>query len=308
MTFLDFAQKVLEKENISMKAGDIWKKGVEKRFDKELGSKGKTPWETLGARLYTDVRDNANSPFVSEGKNPQKFYLKNKPKIDKNLFDEQNETKTIKKLKYSEIDLHPLLVKFVDSHQHFRCKAKTINHTKSQKGKKGSAEWLHPDIVGVYLPYKDYEKTTLQLQQKLHQVPIKLFSFELKLSLTMVELREYYFQALSNSNWANEGYLVVGEIDKTNEELLDELRRLNSNFGIGAIVLNAEFIEQSEILFYATTKSLLDWETIDRLCMKNPDFKNFAELVHDGNNGEYDKVLGNDEYKKYCQEKGLVNI
>ncbi|WP_243251063.1 hypothetical protein [Clostridium sp. D43t1_170807_H7] len=45
-------------------------------------------------------------------------------------------------------------------------------------------------------------------------------------------LREYYFQAVSNLSWANEGYLVALEID--DEPLLrDELRRLNNSLRKG---------------------------------------------------------------------------
>lgn len=89
-----------------------------------------------------------------------------------------------------------------------------------------------------------------------------MFSFELKVKLTFTNLREYYFQAVSNSSWANEGYLVVLEIE--NDPLLnDELRRLNNSFGIGIIVLNPSEIEESEILFPAREKEFVEWDTVD---------------------------------------------
>lgn len=42
----------------------------------------------------------------------------------------------------------------------------------------------------------------------------QFFSFELKLKIDKSNLTECYFQAVSNSSWANFGYLVVGDLDK----------------------------------------------------------------------------------------------
>jgi uncharacterized protein len=36
----------------------------------------------------------------------------------------------------------------------------------------------------------------------------------------MSNLREVFFQAVSNSSWANEGYLEAAEIDTANEKLI----------------------------------------------------------------------------------------
>lgn len=47
------------------------------------------------------------------------------------------------------------------------------------------------------------------------------------------------FQAVSNSSWANEGYLVV--LQEIDSEVLSELRRLNQSFGIGVIKLEKIF-------------------------------------------------------------------
>ncbi len=39
-------------------------------LDKILSTSGKTPWQTLGARLFCEVRDNPNSKFTKVGKRP----------------------------------------------------------------------------------------------------------------------------------------------------------------------------------------------------------------------------------------------
>lgn len=76
--FLEFAKKVLEKSEVPMTYQDIWKEGVETGLDKILSTAGKTPWKTLGARLFVEVRDNPDSIFTKVGKRPAKFFLKSK--------------------------------------------------------------------------------------------------------------------------------------------------------------------------------------------------------------------------------------
>ncbi len=58
-TFLDLVDEVLEysKKNHYLKK-ELWEKAVELGLDKKLGSTGKTPWKTISARLYVDMRDN----------------------------------------------------------------------------------------------------------------------------------------------------------------------------------------------------------------------------------------------------------
>ena len=68
----------------------------------------------------------------------------------------------------------------------------------------------------------------------------------MKKTLNFTNLREYYFQAVSNSSWANEGYIVALGIDE-DDSFLAELKRLNNAFGIGVIKLNAENIIMSNL-------------------------------------------------------------
>lgn len=52
------------------------------------------------------------------------------------------------------------------------------------------------------------------------------------------------FQALSNSSWANYGYLVVFDI---NEDVMEEMERLNRSFGIGIIKLSPYSDDTTEL-------------------------------------------------------------
>ncbi len=138
---------------------------------------------------------------------------------------------------------------------------------------------------------------------------VKIFSFELKKELTFTNLRQYYLQAVSNSSWAHEGYLVVGNLAE-NSDLIDELRRLNNAFGIGLIKLNFKSIDESEILFQSKLKQEMDWNTVNRLIEENPHFKRFMEDVEEDLQlrkikGAYDKVLNEDDLTGYMAEKKI---
>lgn len=205
--------------------------------------------------------------------------------------------------------MHSLLATFAYTNTHFKAHLKTIYHETSSKSGKGANEWLHPDLVGVYFPFKDYKNEVLDIQTHLSINSIKLYSFEMKINLSFLNLRQYYFQAVSNSSWANEGYLVVLNIDG-DPTLYDEIRRLNNAFGIGLIKLNAESIYESEILFPARYNQEIDWDTVNRLSSENPTFSKFLnELTEDIKlkkvKSEYDTILKPEELDKYVLSKGI---
>lgn len=311
MNFIELAEQVIETVKLPLTINEIWEKGIELGLDKKLNTKGKTPSATLGARLYIDIRDNENSKFVPVGKRPMRFGMKNITQ-NENI---QNAPIIIepKIEKFNERDLHPLLVKFADTFYHFRgAKLKTIFHENSTKSKKGYNKWLHPDLVGVYFSFNDqirkYEPVIINFQNDFSIVATKLFSFELKIKIDTTNLREYYFQAVSNSSWANEGYLVALKVD---DEIIDEVRRLANSFGIGLIKLDADNIEEGQILVPATNRKQLDIDAMDRLASENKDFSAFLQNIMDDNkikkvNSKYDKVLDDNEFEKYLKDKKIV--
>ena len=282
-SFLDLEIDVLKEKKIPLSVDEIWEIGKELDLTNQIGSKGKTPSRTIGARIYVDM-SNQNSDFIKVGKRPTRFFLKsletNDIVRDNDLMKQENDILQVEKIdeKIKERNLHPLLVNFIFGNAHFKCYSKTIYHESSVRKAKGYNKWLHPDIVGVYFPFDDYTKETQLLQESFKVNSFKLFSFEMKIRVTLANLREYYFQAVSNSSWANEGYLVTLEIDE-DEDLMNELRRLNNSFGIGVIKLNKDEVESSEIILQARDKEFLDWDTIDRLVEENSDFKEFINDV-----------------------------
>jgi hypothetical protein len=302
LTFLKIAKITLDKVKRPLSAIEIWEEFNKLEESKQFSTKGKTPWYTISADIYIDLRDNPNSEFVQFSKRPARFTLKKFADTVKEVPEKKGKTSA-----YRERDLHPLLCTFVYANQHFKCHVKTIKHEGSSSKKKGKNEWLHPDLVGVYLPFDDFNNITLKFQNALSLSSVKLFSFEMKKELNFTNLREYYFQAVSNSSWANEGYLVVLNLDE-DVELIDEIRRLNNAFGIGVIKLNPQNIHESEILFQAKENFEIDWSTIDRLVEENPDFKAFITDVEEDMRitkvkGNYDKIFSDQELDELIQSK-----
>ena len=137
-------------------------------------------------------------------------------------------------------------------------------------------------------------KETMKLQTSLSINAIKLFSFEMKKHLDYGNLRECFFQAVSNSSWANEGYLVCLRLNNE-PEFKNEIQRLSNAFGIGIIQLNEENINDSEIICPARYNENIDWDTLDRLAEDSPDFRKFiSDLTEDIALGKvkskYDKI------------------
>src|SRR5690242_10010937 len=94
-TILDFAADVLATSARPLLYTEIWEHGVGTESQRKLALKGKTPWATLGARMFVDVRDNPGSRFVKVGKNPARFFLKSREKelprdIVQDLHKEEN--------------------------------------------------------------------------------------------------------------------------------------------------------------------------------------------------------------------------
>ena len=76
LTYIELAKRILGEVKKPLSATEIWEVGKTKGYDKLLHSQGKTPWATLGAQLYCNVRDQRDTPFVKVGTKPKLFHLK----------------------------------------------------------------------------------------------------------------------------------------------------------------------------------------------------------------------------------------
>lgn len=319
-SFWNIIEKTIIIKGTPLSALEIWDCAKETGTIGDYKTTGKTPWATIASYCYTDMNKNGdNSIVIQTSERPAKFFLRSlESKIDITKFNLEDDIKTeiivnnqqIKK--YIERDLHQILVSYAYGDTHFKANLKTIFHENSSKATKGHNQWLHPDLVGVYFPFRDYKLETLEIQNHLSITSIKLFSFEMKIELNFGNLRQSYFQAVSNSSWANEGYLVVLKFDD-DPTFKDEVRRLNNAFGIGIIKLNPENVFESEIMFPSRINQEIDWDTVNRLATENTDFKDFLKLItEDCKLGKvkslYDKVLSLEELSKFVIDKGIGNI
>ncbi|MGX2983991.1 HTH domain-containing protein [Helicobacter sp. 23-1048] len=308
MTFLELAEAVLKKAETPLNYKEMWESAKVMGLDKQVNSTGQTPWQTMQALMYVNMRDKADSTkFFIASKRPTTFWLKerekelSKPNAQVQNTTTQNIESKKQKETFCERDLHPLLVYFLANDEGFSLHSKTIFHERCTRKEQGRSKWNYPDIVGVKFPFSR-EIETLDLLANINQSEYKLYSFELKKSIDFSNLKEYYFQAVSNSSFANEGYLVVFEyIDK---EVLGELKRLNASFGIGVIQLKADVLD-SEVVLPATQRNL-DIETLNMLVEESPCFKEFIKDINehirakkqnlDYTKDKFDKIL-KDEYE-----------
>lgn len=300
LTFKELSKKVLEEEKRPLTTEEIWNIAVKKGFNKLCDTQGKTPWRTIGAQIYVDIRDNPKSIFVKIDSKPRKFFLRklaSESELKKIEKEEKSKINVPKKMKYQERELHPFLAYY--ARVYMDAYTKTIYHEKSKK--KNFNQWLHPDMVGVCFPMiEDWSNEVIDLAKELGSSSVILYSFELKREIGFHNLRESFFQAVSNSSWANEGYLVTANIEE-DDRLSSELKRLSSSFGIGVIRVDIDESDSSEILLPANHRAYLDWDTINKLAGENPDFREFLKRVktdlssREIRKEKYDKVYEGEE-------------
>ena len=174
-----------------------------------------------------------------------------------------------------EEDLYPLLVQYLlDEHGVFSVRIDE-NTSSNRRGKNGNL-WLHPDVVGMEDLSAEWSSEVRDCVRAYPDRRASLWSFEVKLLLNRSNVRESFFQTLSNSSWANFAYLVAPEI---RDDAMKELRMLSAAHGIGLIRLDVENLPESEVLIPARKRDAVDWDMVNRLAVENGDFCKFVELV-----------------------------
>lgn len=302
-TLATLAHDVLSEVKKPLTYQEIWNQGTVLGFTERFSRHLLDPVNALGAQLYRDSKRNENTIFTRVGNNPVRFYLKELPCGTQ---CEIPETVKSQKTTYNERQLHPLLAYFAFSNPVFNrgrnVYTKTIYHEKAKKN--GYNKWNFPDMVGVYIPINDWGSEVIEFNRITDNNSVKIYSFELKINIDRNNYRECFFQAVSNSSWANEAYLVTANI-KEDDDLLTELYRLSSLFGVGIIKLKLNDIDSSSVLYQAKPKDSLDWLTINKLSEVSCCFKEFiAEITNNYkslnvNASRYDDII--DDPQKYIE-------
>ncbi|MFP6321976.1 HrgA protein [Helicobacter pylori] len=278
---IEIVQSVLENTGpikpteVYDKAKELFEKGeITKMFD--YG--GNTPHQSVSAFIYTALNKGEELPFFKVQENPVLIALKST--MNEPVLNTQKPSAPSVKIAH-ERDLHPFLTYMAYYNENLKCYTKTIFHEESSKSIKGMDRWLYPDMVGVRFLHAELSNENLiAFSKKFDTLPVKLMSFELKKEISVNNCRECYFQAISNSSWANEGYLVGRHIETHNSKLMDLLKRLHASFGIGVIDLRTDE-DKSAILLNAKYKEKIDYTVALELSDKNKKFSGFLKSVVD---------------------------
>lgn len=273
MTIKESILKSLEDISALANASDVYTHIVNNGYY-EFGAKN--PGALVSAMLGEFIKngDTRVKRTKTSGKTYKYYLTKLEHTVLKDQFGVGIEIEITKPKKndYQERDLHIMLSSFLKNTGTY---SKTIFHEQSSNSKDNHQKWIHPDLVGIQFLnlHSKINQTFLKAINRLDT--FKISSFEIKREINSdYELKKSFFQAVSNSSWANYGYLVAFEIS---DSLAEEMERLNQSFGIGIIELKANPYE-SKILFPAKYKDL-DFKTIDKLCKINKDFESFIEQI-----------------------------
>lgn len=280
----------------------------------------KTPESTVSALLGDFIRTGDTRVKRIKELGKYSYYLtKNEENIGIDILINTLEKDTDKPLKigktktFEERDLHRLLSSYLKNTSIY---SKTIFHEQSTFGKDSNQIWTHPDMVGIRF-LNLHTKASQNFLKSINRMDtFKISSYELKREINSdSELKKGFFQAVSNSSWANYGFLVAFEFS---DSLTEEMERLNQSFGIGVIKLDANPYK-SKVLFQAKYRDL-DFKTIDKLCKINKEFEQFIEQTeklmtaeeryYKSTEKELDEFcdayfFNDSEVEKYCNDKNI---
>ena len=175
-----------------------------------------------------------------------------------------------------EKDLYPTLIDYLKTELKLFCQRIDEKRSKNTRGTGGN-QWLHPDIVAMQPVDREWNELVRSCVKQSAGQSVRLWSVEVKKELNSSNVRKSFFQAVSNSSWANEGYLVATSISDVMVE--QELRMLSALHGIGVILLNHENPSESEMMIPAKARADVDWQSVNRILVENEDFKDYIELV-----------------------------
>jgi len=216
---------------------------------------------------------------TTEGVRPRLFYWTTKSEEAEVREAEQQgkpQSSSVSEPKLRESDLYPMLIDFLLSEQGLH--ASRIDDRKSSNSAgSGGNKWLFPDVIGIENLTDGMNPEVVAAIRESRDKRIRLWSFEVKILINRSNAREAYFQAVSNSSWANLGYLVAADIEGA--DTLKELGILYAMHGIGLIRLDSTNPAESEILIPARERVELEWAMCSRLANENRDFRDFMKRV-----------------------------
>lgn len=212
---------------------------------------------------------------------PRKYYWQvtpEQPLIDEDEADDPDEpTENLPSnlASFTEHDLYPLLISYLSEDLGLNCRRIDERKSRNIRGSGGN-HWLHPDIVALETLDKGWSEVVRACVRGSNDSVFRLWSFEVKKTLNKSNVRKSFFQAVSNSSWANFAYLVTANLDSTVEA---ELQMLSGLHGVGVLLLNQQSLFDSQILIPARERNNIDWLSVNRIVEENSDYEAFIDQV-----------------------------
>lgn len=185
-----------------------------------------------------------------------------------------------------------------------------IEHSAAARQTAGLNLWKFPDVVSLrwdVLGQDDrgrqvLNRAVLDVRKSLGEQPFQISSTELKVSVTSSNLRQLFFQCVSNSKWAHIAQLVIAA-DIADEAVANELRRLGASYGVSVTtfslteedldklpaadkIRSADEVEQLlgralsiRSIVSAPEKDTLDWEHIKDMQSQHDDFNDIFRWI-----------------------------
>lgn len=185
-----------------------------------------------------------------------------------------------------------------------------IDHVRGKRRRSGVNKWKFPDAVVLAWEVGEaaesgyrINKDLLEVKRSVGDPPFRISSVELKVRFSYSTFREYFFQCVSNSKWANHSRLVVAN-EVADETLAEELRRLGSSYNVSVISygLDSDYLgdlpmagkiremedeqfdsiaDKIEVKKLVTSEGPepIDWQHIDDMRTQSPELDNIFEWI-----------------------------
>ncbi|APE03100.1 HrgA protein [Alteromonas mediterranea] len=269
-----FTARELAKLFVERYPTELAKKRSNPRYDSDDKFIAQLAAEIGGERI---VRAKQQCPNIAtrEKPRPRLYYWNDDPTVISVANDDQDKELESSESSFLEHDLYPMLIEFLNKDMGLYCQRIDERRSINTQGSGGN-HWLHPDIVALEPLDQLWNESVRTCVRHGNDKSVRLWSFEVKKELTRGNVRKCFFQAVSNSSWANYGYLVATSMASGVEP---ELQMLCSLHGIGVLLLDIEDLYNSQILIPAKEKMNVDWLSANRIVAENIDFTNYIEQV-----------------------------
>lgn len=166
-----------------------------------------------------------------------------------------------------ETELYPILVRFLERKG---IRAVELCAAQAKRGPRGANRWRFPDVVGVSGLDSSLDPTLASLAQRTGWTPqCDVIAYEVKKTLKISNVREAFYECMSNSAWANKRYLVATVIDNAAADEFEKLHSQHHDIGLMRLALTkdgTEFDADNSRIMFECPRRDLNVEALAELC------------------------------------------